>query len=347
MSAKQTSTSATQGAVARGGRGFKLRELLSSHGMLSVLLLMVIVLAVTTKGLFLSPDNLINVLRQISINAIIATGMTFVIITGGIDLSVGSIVALAGVVGASIVKLQLGVNVWWLVIAATLVGALIGAVAGLANGFSITRFAVPPFVATLAMMTVARGLSFIYTGGRPVWGLPVEFNALGRGYVLERLIGPVFPVPVLIMAVVMIAAHIVLSKTTFGRYVYAIGGNREAARLAGIDVRRVELSVYMLSGLLSGLAGVMLASRLASGQPNAGVMYELDAIAATVVGGTSLTGGVGRISGTLIGALIIGVIRNGLNLAGVESYTQQVVLGTVILSAVLLDQLRRKLQANN
>ncbi|WP_286170210.1 ribose ABC transporter permease [Halocella sp. SP3-1] len=315
--------------------------MLEKYGMILVLIAISLFFIILTKGLFLESRNLINILRQISINAIIATGMTFVIITAGIDLSVGSIVALAAVISTSIFHSGIALPVFLLIIIVVIVSMIIGSIAGGISGFSIVKFNVPPFISTLAMMTIARGLAFLYTNGRPVWGLPKEFNFLGRGYVLKSLIGEVFPVPVLIMIIIMIIANIVLQHTKFGRYVYAIGDNEEAARLSGIKIKKIKLLVYVINGMLAALAGILLASRLASGQPNAGQSYELNAIAAVVIGGTSLMGGEGTIKGTFIGALIMGVLNNGLNLVGVGSYMQQVILGMVILMAVLLDQLRK------
>ncbi|HET7292965.1 MAG TPA: ribose ABC transporter permease [Vicinamibacteria bacterium] len=276
---------------------------------------------------FLTVPNLLNVLEQTSINAVIAVGMTFVILSGGIDLSVGSIVALSGVALAE--ALQAG----WPPLAAVLAGAGVGALAGLLNGLLITRGRLPPFIATLGMMSVARGLALLVTDGRPVSGFDAGFRSLATARVL------LVPAPALVTAVVCLAAQFVLARTRFGRYVYAIGGNEEAARLSGVAVRFHKTAVYVLSGLASALAATILTARLNSAQPIAGIMYELDAIAAAVIGGTSLKGGSGTVAGTLIGALIMGVLRNGLNLLGISSFLQQVVIGLVIIGAVLLDAL--------
>lgn len=316
---------------------------LRDYGMIAILLLICVLFAVWTKGLFLMPDNIINVLRQISINAVIATGITCVIITGGIDLSVGSVAAVVGVLTAQVmVMMPKTVPVGLVIFVACLAGMAAGTLLGTFSGYTITRFRVPPFISTLAIMTGASGLAFILCDGRPVWNLPIAFNAIGRGYILPGVFGNWFPVPVLIMVLVMAAAHVILTRTTYGRYVYAIGGNEEASRLSGINVRKVKLMVYAISGLTASIGGIILTSRLASGQPNAGVGYELYAIAASVVGGSSLSGGEGTIVGTLIGALIIGVLNNGMNLANVDSYLQKVILGGIILGAVLLDQIKRK-----
>ncbi|XKH50561.1 ribose ABC transporter permease [Chryseomicrobium palamuruense] len=280
---------------------------------------------------FLSVSNLLNVLRQVSINAIIAFGMTFVILTGGIDLSVGSILALTGAVTAGM--MAGGTDP----ILAMLLGLILGALLGAVNGVLIAKGNVAPFIATLATMTIYRGLTLVYTEGRPISGLgdSLTFQMLGKGYFLG------IPVPVVTMLISFGILYFILKKTTFGRRVYAVGGNEEASKLSGIKTGRIKIYVYSLTGFLSALAALILTSRLNSAQPTAGQMFELDAIAAVVLGGTSLTGGRGWIVGTLIGALIIGVLNNGLNLIGVSSFFQQVVKGLVILFAVLID--RKKL----
>ncbi|AIY06527.1 ribose ABC transporter, permease protein [Planococcus sp. PAMC 21323] len=277
---------------------------------------------------FLSVSNLMNVLRQVSINALIAFGMTFVILTGGIDLSVGSTLALTGAVTAGL--MASGVDP----IFAMLLGLLLGAVLGAINGIIIAKGKVAPFIATLATMTIYRGLTLVYTDGRPISGLgdSLTFQMLGKGYFLG------VPIPVVTMIISFAILYFILKKTTFGRRVYAVGGNEEASILSGINADRIKIYVYSLLGLLAAVASLILTSRLNSAQPTAGEMFELDAIAAVVLGGTSLTGGRGWIVGTLIGALIIGVLNNGLNLIGVTSFFQQVVKGAVILLAVLLDR---------
>ncbi|ANU22255.1 ribose ABC transporter (permease) [Planococcus donghaensis MPA1U2] len=277
---------------------------------------------------FLSVSNLMNVLRQVSINALIAFGMTFVILTGGIDLSVGSTLALTGAVTAGL--MASGVDP----IFAMLLGLLLGAILGAINGIIIAKGKVAPFIATLATMTIYRGLTLVYTDGRPISGLgdSLTFQMLGKGYFLG------VPIPVVTMIISFAILYFILKKTTFGRRVYAVGGNEEASILSGINADRIKIYVYSLLGLLAAVASLILTSRLNSAQPTAGEMFELDAIAAVVLGGTSLTGGRGWIVGTLIGALIIGVLNNGLNLIGVTSFFQQVVKGAVILLAVLLDR---------
>ncbi|MBP2625769.1 MAG: ribose transporter permease [Firmicutes bacterium] len=278
---------------------------------------------------FLTINNLLNVTRQVSINAIISVGMTLVILTGGIDLSVGSIIALAGSITAGL--LVSGQSI----LPAILTGMVVGGVLGLMNGLLITRAGIPPFIATLGTMTVARGLTLVYTDGRPITGMEEGFRFLGGGYISG------IPVPVIVMVFIFVSAYIMLKKTRLGRYIYAIGGNEEAARLSGINTKKILLSVYILAGLLAGFSGIIMASRLNSAQPTAGVGFELDAIAAVVLGGTSLSGGVGTIGGTLIGALIIGILDNGLNLLNVSSFYQQIAKGLVILLAVFLDKKRK------
>lgn len=322
--------------------GKPIGEMLFEYGIPLFVIILAFCFALTAPN-FLTADNLLNVLRQISINTIIAVGMTFVIITAGIDLSVGSIVALSAVICTGVMKN--GISIHGLRILpppspafgvplGLLVGLLTGAFLGLFNGFCITRFNIPPFVATLAMMTIARGLAFVYTGGTPIFELPNSFLTLGVGY-----LGPI-PLPVIFMLVVALAMHYLLTRTTFGRYVFAIGGNEEAARLSGINIRKVKLIVYTLSGVLSAFAGIILAARLGSGDPKTGQMYELNAIAAVVLGGTSLAGGRGSIGGTFLGALLIGLIDNGLTLLRVSTFYQWVVKGFVILAAVLLDKIK-------
>ena len=293
--------------------------------------LMVLCLVLTIASPhFLTVSNLLNVAQQTSINAIIAAGMTFVIISAGIDLSVGSIVAFTGVVLGSLVTRGFPLPV-------CIVGALaLGLGCGFLNGALISFGRLPPFIATLGMMSVARGGALLYTQGRPISGFPDSFRFLATGEVFH------IPMPVIIMGGIYAIAHFLLSRTKLGRYTYAIGGNEQAAHLSGVNVRFYKMLVYGISGLLSAMAAVILSARLNSAQPIAGIMYELDAIAATVIGGTSLMGGEGKIAGTLIGALIMGVLRNGLNLLDVSSYVQQTIIGLVIISAVFLDMSLKK-----
>ncbi|MBB6602384.1 ribose ABC transporter permease [Bacillus pumilus] len=277
---------------------------------------------------FLEPLNILNLLRQISINALIAFGMTFVILTGGIDLSVGAILALSSALTAGFIVSGMDP------ILAIIVGCIIGAILGMVNGLLITKGKMAPFIATLATMTIFRGLTLVYTDGNPITGLGSNyaFQLFGRGYFLG------IPVPAITMLLTFIVLWVLLHKTPFGRRTYAIGGNEKAAFISGIKVPRVKIMIYSLAGFMSALAGAILTSRLNSAQPTAGTSYELDAIAAVVLGGTSLSGGRGRIVGTMIGVLIIGVLNNGMNLLGVSSFYQSVVKGIVILIAVLLDR---------
>ncbi|MBK7998703.1 MAG: ABC transporter permease [Verrucomicrobia bacterium] len=287
---------------------------------------------------FLKTDNLLNIANQIVVIAIIAIGMTLVIITGGIDLSVGSIVALSAVVTTWLIARVAGAeqaSVTAMILACA-AGVAVGAAMGLFSGVMITGFAIPPFIVTLAMMLVGSGFAYLLARGESIYQIPESFIWLGRGTVAG------VPNSVVLMLVLYFVAHVVMSRMALGRYVYAVGGNREAARLSGVPVVTVLLLAYTLSGALAGLGGVITASQLKSGSPNYGTMYELYVIAAVVVGGTSLSGGEGKIFGTLIGAFIIAVIQNGMNLTGVESYTQKVVLGLVILGAVLLDMLKKR-----
>lgn len=288
---------------------------------------------------FLLSDNLRNVANQITVIAIIAIGMTMVIITGGIDLSVGSLIALSAVVTAWLIGKIGGESASASgMIGASLGGILVCGGVGAFSGLVITRFRIPPFIATLAMMQVAAGLAYVISQGMPIYQIPDQFVLLGRG--VEPLLK--IPYAVLLMIILYIAAHILMTRTTLGRYIYAVGGNMEAARLAGIRVRPILFFAYTLCGILAGLGGVVQASQLKSGAPTYGLTYELYVIAAVVVGGTSLSGGEGRIFGTFIGAFIISVIQNGMNLTNVESYTQKIILGLVILAAVLLDRLKQQ-----
>jgi ribose/xylose/arabinose/galactoside ABC-type transport system permease subunit len=309
------------------------------------LIALLAIVNVATHGDFLRPGNIINVLRQIAVNAILATGQTFVIITAGIDLSVGSLIALTGVLMAGAMAGHPDVLAG--LVLAILIGLGTGAGAGLINGLPVVRFGLPPFITTLAMMLIARGLAFIYTKGQPIEIDNSAFNFIGGGFVFPRLgrllnLPSGIPMPVIVMVLVVAIGSYLLTQTRFGRYVYAIGGNEEAARLSGVNVFIVKLGVYVISGALAGLASLLLAARLNSGIPQSGQGYELQSIAAVVVGGTSLMGGRGSIGGTFIGALLIGVLYNVMNLLNVQSYAQEVVLGAVILIAVLLDQLRKQ-----
>ncbi len=281
---------------------------------------------------FLTADNLFNVGTQTTVTAVIAIGVTLVIITKGIDLSVGSVAALSGVLGVMMM-----VNLGLPPLLAIFGGILVGAGAGFVNGFLVSLANLNPFIATLGMLSVARGLVLIVTGATAVFGVPNSFRLLGQGTMMGGL-----PIPVLVLIVVAIGGHIVLTRTRLGRYAYAIGSNIEAARLSGIPVRRYLIMVYVIAGGLTGLGGMIASSRVASGQPNFGIGLELDVIAAAVIGGTSLFGGQGTIPGTLIGAFLIALIRNGAVLLGIDTFYQQVIIGVIIWVAVYWDQYRRR-----
>lgn len=307
---------------------------------LVALFLLSLALALLTDN-FLTTDNFWNVMRQISVNICISVGMTLVILTAGIDLSVGSILALSGAVAAGLLKYGVSIPAFNLFVGFTvfgvvLMGLLAGGVLGFVNGLAITRFKVPAFVATLAMLTMARGFTMLWTQGHPITGLGDPFGFLGTGWFIGM------PMPVWVSGVVVVFAIVLTKKTRFGRYVYAIGGNEHAARLSGIPIAKVKTWVYVLAGMLAAVGGILVTARLDSAQPNAGVSYELDAIAAVVIGGTSLAGGRGTILGTVLGAMIIGVLNNGLILLDVSPFWQQVIKGMVILMAVILDKSNKK-----
>jgi len=304
------------------------RQKLGGLAIFGAILLETIVFT-TLAPQFLSFENLINVALSIAVIGILAVGMTFVILTGGIDLSIGSVVALAGVTAALVTRRT---ELASLGFAAALA---VGLASGAFNGATIAYFRVPPFVVTLAVLTIARGLAFIFSEGRSIGSLPESFGRLGRSAFLG------IPFSVWLMISMFALGWFTLQHTTFGRYVYAVGGNREAAFLAGVKTKSVTFRVYVLNGFLVGLAAIALASRLGAGVPNSGLQYELDVIAAVVVGGTSLSGGRGSVVSTLFGAIFIGVLNNGLNLAGVDTYVQKIVLGIVILLAVLADKVNR------
>lgn len=301
-------------------------------GILSVLVLLCVIVSIATSK-FLKPNNLISVLRQISINAYIALGMTLIIILGHIDLSVGAIVAMSGTLTVGFIVTQgLPIPV------AILLGILLGMAAGMISGMIVTYFRVPAFIITMAMMNVCSGVAYVYSGGQATRINNDFFSAIGTGYLFNTI-----PLPVVYMIILIIVISFLLGKTKFGTYIYAIGGNREAARLSGVPIKKVEIAVFTISGVLSAFAGLVLCSRMYSGQPSVGNGYELDAIAACVLGGTSMSGGKGRISGTIFGAMVIGVISNGLNLIGVSSYWQLIVKGLIIACAVLLDSQKGKI----
>ena len=294
----------------------------------SVLLILLAIGVIFTLGSdrFLTPSNLMNIALQTSIIAIVAIGMTFVILTAGIDLSVGSVVALCGALAAGLaVQQELGTYL------GIILALVAGVVVGLINGLLIVKGKMPPFVATLSTLAIARGLTLVYTEGRPISGIDERFIFFGGGEILG------IATPVIIMVIIFVIAYIVLRSTRFGNYVYATGGNEEISRLAGIRTSSVKLSVYMISGFLAAVGGVLLTARLWSAQPNAAVGLELDAIAAPVLGGVSLFGGVGGVAGAVVGAFILGILSNGLNLMGVPSFWQQVIKGVVLILAIMVD----------
>jgi ribose transport system permease protein len=287
-----------------------------------------------------------TILLQTAVIGLLGIGLTIVILTGGIDLSVGSVLALSGTAAGLLVKAGLPVPV------GMAGGLIVGTLCGVMNGLVITKLKIAPFIATLGMMMIARGLALHITGASPVSQLGAAFGVLGNGALfrivetqpngLPRMVFPGIPYPALLLLAVALLAAYMLRRRQLGRHIYAVGSNEEAARLSGVNVDRTKIAAYALSGFLAGLAGIVLMSRLVTAQPNEGVMYELDAIAAAVIGGASLMGGVGSISGTMIGAFIIGVLRNGLNMAGVSAFIQQIVIGLVVIGAVFVDQLRNR-----
>ena len=300
---------------------------------LTTVIALIILMAVITiiNSNFLTANNLLNLLLQVTSNALIAFGMTFVILTGGIDLSVGSILALSSALTAGLLGSGMPVTL------AILISLILGCILGMINGLLISYGKLAPFIVTLATMTIFRGATLVYTNGNPITkGLSDTFlfQFLGQGYIVG------IPFPVIIMFIVFIVLYVLLHKTAFGKSVYAIGGNEKAAYISGVKLNKVKIIIYSISGIMASISGLIITSRLSSAQPTAGASYEMDAIAAVVLGGTSLSGGKGRILGTLIGALIIGVLNNGLNIIGVSAFWQQVVKGVVILIAVLIDRFK-------
>jgi ribose transport system permease protein len=316
-----------------------IHQLAKFQSLIALFILCLVISLLSDK--FLTVTNGWNVLRQISVNICIATGMTLVVLTAGIDLSVGSVLALCGAITAGLLKNGIEIYssnlyIGFTLLGGVLAGILTGALLGWFNGWTITKFKVPAFVATLAMLTIARGLTMLWTGGFPISALGGKFALIGTGWFLG------IPVPVWISGMIVLIAVIITRKTRLGRYIYAIGGNESAARLSGIKINNVKITVYAIAGALAGIGGIMVTSRLDSAQPNAGVSYELDAIAAVVIGGTSLSGGRGTVLGTVLGAIIIGVLNNGLVLLNVSPFWQQVVKGLVILVAVIIDKVNAK-----
>jgi len=318
--------------------GQKLKLYASQLQAFLVLALMILAMALLSDKFFTAANGW-NIMRQISVNMCLSIGMTLVILSGGIDLSVGSILALVGAVTAGLIKqplelATLGVQLEFTIFGAIVVGLLVGMSLGCFNGLMITRFKIPPFVATLGMLSIARGLTMLWTKGFPITGLGPSFAVIGTGVFLG------IPMPVWISVGLVLLFVVLTKKTRFGRYIYAVGGNEQTARLSGLNVNRIKVTIYTIAGGLSAVAALIITSRLDSAQPNAGMGYELDSIAAVVIGGTSLSGGRGSILGTVIGCMIIGVLNSGLVLLDVSPFWQQVVKGVVILVAVAIDKLQ-------
>ena len=315
--------------------GKRMAFLVAEYGIFLILLVMVVALSILTpmvrgEQFFLTSRNILQVLLQASINAIIALGMTFIITSGGIDLSVGSIVALAGIVAA------MAMNAGAPPVLGFVIAVIIGGACGLFNGLLITKINLPPFIATLGTMGIFRGLALVISEGRPIYGFNRDFLRIFAGRIGE------VPVQVLVALVLAVVCWLLLTQTRFGKYTQAIGGDETTAKLAGIAVARYKLEIYLLGGLLTGVAAALLTARLSSADPTVGQLFELDAIAATIMGGTSLTGGEGSIAGTLVGALVISLVRNAMNLLNVPTFWQQFVIGMVIILAVVLDQWRKQ-----
>ena len=331
----------------KAGNGPQVGQLVSSifskYGIFLVFAAMVLVASLLSPA-FLSRINLINVVRQMSIVGLIALGVTGVIVSGGIDLSSGSVVGLSAVVAASLSQdpefatlFYPGLRVPLPLIVPVLAAFAVGALVGLINGSLVAKARIPPFIATLGAYTSIRGLALLYTGGRPISDLTDGYNFIGQGAVLG------IPVPIILLVVMSVITHILYANTKFGKYIYAIGGNEQAARVSGINSGRYKLLMYVYAGFLSGLAGLVVSARIGSGQPGLGVGYELDAIAAAVIGGASLSaGGIGTVAGTIVGALIIGVLNNILDLTNVSAYWQQIIKGCIIVGAVIIDQLKHR-----
>jgi len=330
----------------KAGNGPQMGQLVSSifskYGIFLVFAAMVLVASLLSPA-FLSRINLINIVRQMSVVGLISLGVTGVIVSGGIDLSSGSVVGLTAVVAASLAQdpefatlFYPGLHGLPLVVP-VLAACLVGALVGLINGSLVAKARIPPFIATLGTYTSIRGLALLYTGGRPISDLTDAYNFIGQGDVLG------VPVPIIILVVMAVVTHILYANTKFGKYIYAIGGNEQAARVSGINSGRYKLLMYVFAGFLSGLAGLVVSARIGSGQPGLGVGYELDAIAAAVIGGASLSaGGIGTVAGTIVGALIIGVLNNILDLTNVSAYWQQIIKGCIIVGAVIIDQLKHR-----
>ncbi len=308
----------------------KVGNIFNKFGIYFIFVLIVLILSMLNEH-FMTASNIRNILLQVTINGIMAVGVTMVIITGGIDLSLGSILAFAGVISTTFAHNGISSP-----LTAIVMGLLAGTALGVLNGLAVAYLKITPFIVTLGMTTIARGMPLSYTQGRPIIGLDGKYTFLGQGEFLN------IPIPIIFFVIILVVGYLILQKTRLGRYIYATGGNENAAEISGIDVAKVKLFVYSFTGLACGLSGILLAARTNAGAPNAGTGYELDAIAASVIGGASLSGGRGTISGTLIGVLIIGIIQNGLDILNVSSYIQLIVKGIIIVGAVWLDKANRK-----
>ncbi len=307
-----------------------IKEILNSLTLVLIILGLGVVLSIASPN-FLKTTNILNILRQVSINGILAIGMSLVCLTGGIDLSVGSIVAFSGILTAGMLN-----NTDLPIFVIAVIAVVVGCIMGMINGYFVAYWNAPAFVVTLSMLTVGRGLTYIYCDGKPISKLPAEFLVIGKGSILG------LPIPTIVLFAVFLIFSVMLSKFKLGRYIYAVGGNPQAAMVSGINVKKVLLLVYMFSGMCCGVAAVVLTARVSAGLATAGDGYELNAIAATVIGGTSLSGGTGKLWGTLLGALLLGMVNTGLDLLNVTSYYQQVVRGLIILGAILIDTRRNK-----
>jgi len=314
-----------EGKVKRAGQNW-----IQTYMLIFIVIGLGIVLSIVSRN-FLTTTNLLNVIRQIAINGILAIGMTIVCLTGGIDLSVGSIVAFSGIITAGLLR-----DKNWPTLLVAVIAIFVGGVLGLYNGYFVAYWKAAPFVVTLSMMTIARGMTYVYSDGRPISNLPAGFLVVGKGSILG------IPIPTLILILVFVLASVMLTKLKFGRYIYAVGGNEHAAMVSGINIKRIKMLVYVLSGVACGIASIILTARVSAGLPTAGNGYELDAIAATVIGGTSLSGGRGRLWGTMVGAILLGIVNNGLDLLNVSSFYQQIVKGLIILGAILIDSKRNQ-----